>query len=80
VSKKQKLITKLLSANSDFKWTDLVALMTLLGFTKIEGGGSRVKFELNGLIINLHRPHPRKEIKAYAVRQVRDKLIDNGML
>ena len=63
MSKKQKLIAKLLDANKAYKWSDLVALLSVLGFELIEGSGSRVKFD-NGdpsQMINLHKPHPQKE-------------------
>lgn len=32
----------------------------------IEGRGSRVRFELNGVIATFHRPHPQKEAKPYS--------------
>ncbi|MEM6250483.1 hypothetical protein AAGS29_17930 [Shewanella sp. VAX-SP0-0CM-1] len=31
-------------------------------------------------LINLHKPHPKNELKAYALRQVRDKLTEWGKL
>lgn len=82
MSKKQKLITKFLNADKTYKWSELVALLTALGFNQIEGHGSRVKFD-NGepsQMINLHKPHPQKEIKAYVIRQVREKLQAYGLI
>lgn len=75
MTKTEKQITKLITAKV-LAWTDLVKALNALGYRKIEGDGSRVKFE-NGnpsQMINLHKPHPDKEIKAYALRQIREKL------
>ncbi len=82
MSKKQKLIIKFLNANHAYTWSDLVALLCALGFEPIEGNGSRVKFD-NGnpeQVINLHKSHPQKEIKVYAIRQVREKLQSYGLI
>ncbi len=80
MSKAEKLIAKLKGANKDFLWKDLVSLLLLLGFTRIEGSGSRVKFVKDGTVINLHKPHPQKELKAYAVKQVKETLKMEGYL
>lgn len=74
MSKKDKLISKFLSAKRNFLWSDLVAVLTYLGFTKFEAEGSRVDFIKGDLVINLHKPHPAKEVKAYALKQVKDSL------
>ena len=81
MSKKQKLITKFLTA-STFKWSELTTMLKLLGYREIQGDGSRIKFD-NGdpaQLLNLHKPHPGNEMKAYAVRQVRDKLKNGGLI
>ena len=44
-----------------------------------EGRGSRVRFELNGVIGTFHRPHPHKEAKAYQVRDARTFLTQAGV-
>tara|TARA_B100000745_G_C19973586_1_gene329511 strand:- start:362 stop:652 length:291 start_codon:yes stop_codon:yes gene_type:complete len=80
MSKTEKLIAKLKSAKHGYVWSDLVALLTSLGFTQIEGAGSRVKFVKDGVIISLHKPHPQKEIKAYAIKQIRHMLKSEGYL
>lgn len=82
MSKQQKLIAKFLAAKKDFKWVDLVALLQGLGYQQQEGNGSRVKFD-NGdpdHMINLHKPHPDKEIKIYALKQIKNKLTDAGLI
>ena len=80
MSKLEKLIAKLKSNNHSFKWTELVTLLQALGYEQIQGEGSRVKFDNGNAndLINLHKPHPNKEIKAYALRQVLTKLKHAG--
>lgn len=81
MSKKEKLIQKLLLAKT-FKFSDLVSLLKMLGYTEIQGDGSRVKFN-NGKpedLINLHKPHPGNEMKVYAVKQVKEKLQQGGLI
>ncbi len=75
MSKKEKLIKKLLLART-FKFSELITLLKMLGYIELQGDGSRVKFD-NGKpedMINLHKPHPGNEMKAYAVKQVKEKL------
>jgi predicted RNA binding protein YcfA (HicA-like mRNA interferase family) len=82
MSKLDILIEKLKICNNSFKWTELVSLLTALGYVQIQGDGSRVKFD-NGNpddLINLHKPHPNKEMKAYALRQVLAKLNNAGLI
>jgi len=45
------------------KWQRIEALFLALGAQAIEGRGSRVRFELNGVVATFHRPHPHKEAK-----------------
>ena len=81
MSKKEKLIQKLLLART-FKFSELASLLKMLGYTTVQGDGSRVKFD-NGKpedLINLHKPHPGDEMKAYAVKQVKEKLQRGGLI
>jgi len=76
MSKQEKLIARFMVASTGFKWTELVTMLKGLGYCVIEGNGSRVKFD-NGnpeQLLNLHKPHPGKELKSYSVRQIREKL------
>jgi len=61
------------------KWQRIEALFLALGAQAIEGRGSRVRFELNGIIATFHRPHPYKEAKAYQVRDARKFLEQAGV-
>lgn len=61
-------------------WQELVTLLRGLGYRLLEGGGSRVKFEHDARApINLHRPHPGNEIKAYVRRLVLEHLNEEGI-
>lgn len=82
MSKQEKLLAKLLNRQSAFSWPELVALLSGLGYRQIEGDGSRVKFD-NGnalAMINLHRPHPGNEVKAYVKRQIIEHLKAGGSI
>ncbi len=84
MSKKGKLLLRLLSIPKDFSWTELVTLLAYLGFEetkKGKTGGSRRKFiDGHKRVIMLHKPHPGNIVKEYAVRQVIEYLIDNGFI
>jgi len=55
------------------------SLFVALGAQTIEGNGSRVRFELNGIIATFHRPHPAKEAKPYQVKDARAFLENAGV-
>ena len=82
MSRQEKLLAKLLNRQASFSWPDLVTLLVGLGYRQIEGVGSRVKFD-NGdpqAMINLHKPHPDNELKAYVKRQVIEHLKAGGSI
>ena len=64
---------------STLAWRKIEALLVALGAKVIEGNGSRIRFELNGVVASFHRPHPQKEAKPYQVRDVRDFLTQAGV-
>ncbi len=49
-------------------WADIEALLMALGARRVNRGGSAVSFELNGVRLDVHRPHPQKEAKPYVVK------------
>jgi len=55
------------------------ALFLALGAQAIEGRGSRVRFELNGVVATFHRPHPHNEAKPYQVCDARKFLEQAGV-
>jgi hypothetical protein len=60
-------------------WNDVVALIKSLGGIVTQGDGSRVRFDLNGISLNIHSPHPQKELKKYQVKAVREFLNKAGV-
>ena len=80
MSKTEKLLARFKASTGQFKWTDMVLLLSHLGFQKVEGAGSRVSFTNGVVIIKLHKPHPQKEVKTYAVKQVKEILEREGLV
>ncbi|ANL44564.1 hypothetical protein AMC87_PD00133 (plasmid) [Rhizobium phaseoli] len=60
------------------EWAAIENLLVAAGADLIEGNGSRVKFEKDGIIASFHRPHPAKEAKRYQVRDAREFLMQIG--
>lgn len=82
MSKTEKLLAKLINGHSAFTWSELVTLLGRLGYSQLEGSGTRIKFD-NGnpsAMINLHKPHPVNEIKTYARRQIIEQLKTGGLI
>lgn len=61
------------------EWRNIEALFLALGAIAVEGRGSRVRFELNGVVATFHRPHPEKEAKPYQIRDARRFLEQAGI-
>ena len=57
--------------SKSLEWRRVEALLVSVGCRVIEGNGSRVRFEKDGVVATFHRPHPAKEAKAYQVRDAR---------
>lgn len=64
---------------TNLEWRRIERLFIALGAAVIEGRGSRVRFELNGVVATFHRPHPEKEAKPYQVRDARRFLEQAGI-
>ncbi|HPO08355.1 MAG TPA: type II toxin-antitoxin system HicA family toxin [bacterium] len=67
------------SVPASLQWRDIEMLLLALGARTVEGRGSRVRFELNGVVATFHRPHPEKEAKSYQVRDARHFLEQAGI-
>ena len=84
LSKKEKLIERLLSRPKGFTFQELTTLLDRFGYTLTESGktsGSRVTFVTgDGDYIRLHKPHPRNILKQYQVDDVIDALTERGLL
>lgn len=80
MGKQQKLLEKFKASKKTFKWSDLVMVLKGLGFEQIEAAGSRVLFSRDGDDLVLHKPHPGNEVKAYVLKQIKEKLQASGDL
>lgn len=65
---------------TSLEWRQIESLFLAVGANRIEGTGSRVRFELNGVVATFHRPHPQKEAKGYQVKDARVFLEKAGVL
>ena len=78
MGRKDKLILKLKSHPKDFTFEDAESLLGFFAFERSNKGktsGSRVLFEKqDGTKIIMHKPHPRKELLDYQVKQLREFL------
>ena len=83
MGKLEKLIQRLKSNPKDFTFDEMNTLLLALGFevsNKGKTSGSRVKFFKDNIFIILHKPHPRKELLAYQVKQIIDILTEEGLI
>lgn len=76
---KEKLLARLKANPKDFTFDEAQTLLECLGYQKSNKGrtsGSRVVFSNNDrkTKILLHKPHPRKELLTYQVKQLIDQL------
>jgi hypothetical protein len=60
-------------------WDDVVNLIQSLGGIITQGDGSRVRFDLNKISLNIHSPHSQKELKRYQIKALREFLIKAGV-
>ena len=84
MGQKEKLIKKLKSKPKDMTFEEAETLLKYLAYTRSDKGrtsGSRVMFTSNEHApILLHKPHPRKELLAYQVKQLVDILEQEGLI
>lgn len=83
LEKKEKLITRLKSIPKDFTFDEMETLLIALVFEKSNKGktsGSRVKFIKDDIPIILHKPHPRKELLEYQIKQILETLEEEGLI
>lgn len=79
MSQKEKLIARLKSNPKDFTFAEAEALLGHLSYHRSNKGktsGSRVIFssDEHQTDILLHKPHPRKELLDYQVKQLIEQL------
>lgn len=81
MSQVEKILMKIKNNPKNVTFDEMTYFLSSLGYDKSNKGktsGSRVIFiketELGKKVIMLHKPHPQKEMKEYAVRQVMEQL------
>ena len=85
MGKKEKLISRLKSNPKNFTFNEAETLLNYLSYYRTNKGktnGSRVMFtssEHSSKIL-LHKPHPRKELLEYQVRQLIEQLEEEGLI
>lgn len=84
MGQKEKLIKKLKSKPKDFTFQEAETLLNYFSYTRSEKGktsGSRIMFvSENHTPILLHKPHPRKELLVYQVKQLIGQLEQEGLI
>jgi hypothetical protein len=64
---------------SSLEWSDIESLIRALGGKMKQNNGSQVRIDLNGHSLNIHSPHPQKEVKQYVVKLLREFLDKAGI-
>lgn len=83
MSKKEKLIGRLLKKPKDFTFDEMESLLSYFGYELKQGRtASGVKFVKDGSneVINFHEPHPNGILKRYVLDHVTEKLRKDGVL
>ena len=85
MGKKDKLIAKLKSNPKAFTFEEAESLLGYFSFHRVNKGktsGSRIMFinDERRIKVLLHKPHPRKELLEYQVKQLIDLLEQEGLI
>jgi len=83
MGEKEKLIKRLKSKPRDFTFDEADSLLMSLGMKKSNKGrtsGSRIEYSLGDMKIQLHKPHPRKELYMYQINNLLSELTDGGLI
>ena len=62
--------------NGNIEWREIENLLVAVGCRMLEGSGSTVTFEKDGLRATFHRPHPDKAALRYRVKDARHFLTE----
>ena len=57
--------------NGNLEWSRIESLLLAIGCERIEGSGSSVTFETEGIRVRFHRPHPSREALRYRIKDAR---------
>ena len=80
-SKHQKTLKSLFDdpVKKNIKWSDVEKLIVGVEGQIRQGDGSRIRIVLGEQSLNIHTPHPQKELKPYQVRAIRKLFIERGI-
>ncbi|MEW6185950.1 MAG: type II toxin-antitoxin system HicA family toxin [Thermodesulfobacteriota bacterium] len=80
--KQQKTLSRIQDkpTRANITWDEVQSFFKAIGARIREGEGSRVQIILNTRVLRLHKPHPQKELKKYAVEAIRDFLINTEVI
>ena len=85
MGQKEKLIAKLKANPRSFTFNEAEALLGYFSYYRSNKGktsGSRIMFvsKVHKTKILLHKPHPRKELLEYQIKQLIEQLEQEGLL
>ena len=83
MSRKEKLIARLKETPKDFTFDEVKTLLMLCGYIMSNCGktsGSRVIFTRGKKNLRMHKPHPRKVLLEYQVKQLLAELRQEGLI
>jgi len=83
VGKKEKLIARLMMKPKDFSFDETRTLLELCGYVMSNSGktsGSRVCFTKEKKVFRMHKPHPRKELLQYQIKELIDELREENLI
>ncbi len=81
-SKQRKTFEKIFDnpVRKNIKWMDVEKLIVAVGGKIKQGDGSRIRIGLGEFSLNIHTPHPQKELKPYQVRAIRKLFVERGLI
>lgn len=84
MTKREKLLDRLLTKPTDFTWNELSRILNGFGYQQIsvgKTGGSRVRFvHENYPSIIMHKPHPKQILKRYQLDDIINLLKQENLL
>lgn len=83
MSKKQKLIDRLIAIPKDFTWDELVSVLSGFGYKMQKPTGTSGRSflnEENKHTFYFHKPHPGNIVKRYVLTDVIQTLKDQGKI
>ncbi len=84
MSKKEKLLQKLLNNPKDYRWEELTVLLKSVGYEEEptgKTGGSRRRFtNKDDNALTFHKPHPKGILKGYQIKKVIETLKSEGLI